>query len=335
LGVADINPDFPPERWPSHWRRLKEQRSLIFEGRYRTKDGRVFPVEIGANYFEYGDVGYNLALVRDITERKVAETKILQLNRELEQRVAQRTAALEQANKELESFSYSVSHDLRAPLRAIDGFSHILEEDYAAGLDAEGRRYLGLVRRGARQMDQLIKDILAFSRMSRAEIAMRTVNMTTLASEVFAELHAAAPERNIRFVLGPLPPARGDRAMIRQVLDNLLGNAFKYSATRPEAVIEVSGSAGPAENAYCVRDNGVGFDMRLASKLFGMFERLHSAAEFEGTGIGLAIVKRIVERHGGRVWAEAKVGEGAAFHFVLPSGQDAAVCAAVAGSSPA
>jgi signal transduction histidine kinase len=241
--------------------------------------------------------------------------------RRADEALQERTAQLEAANKELESFSYSVSHDLRAPLRAINGFSAILQEDYKSVLDADGQRYLDLVRQGAERMGRLIDDILAFSRMSRGEIGMETVDLAEMTEEIFAELSAAAPGRVIRLVLGDLPSARCDRAMIRQALRNLLSNAVKYTGPRPEAVIEVFGTAGDAENAYCVKDNGVGFDMGKGDKLFGAFQRFHSAGEFEGTGIGLAILKRIVERHGGRVWAEAKVGEGAAFHFTLPAMQ--------------
>jgi signal transduction histidine kinase/DNA-binding response OmpR family regulator len=278
-----------------------------------------------------GDLAFGVIALRDRSERKLAEEKIIKLNQDLEKRVANRTAQLEAANKDLESFSYSVSHDLRAPLRAIDGFSNILLEDYSGVLDANGQRYLGLVRQGVGRMGRLIDDILAFSRTSRSEMGMEMVEMADITREVFAELRAMAPERNINLVfgdkdlgdqdLGELPSARCDRAMIRQVLSNLLHNAIKYTSPRSDAVIEVSGMAGEAETCYCVKDNGVGFDMDYADKLFGVFQRLHSAGEFEGTGIGLAIVKRIIERHGGRVWAEGKVGEGAAFHFSLPNTQ--------------
>lgn len=323
LGVADVDPDFPKDRWPHHWQELHVQRSLVFEGRHKTKDGRIFPVEISANYFEYGKSAYNLALARDISERKRAEAEILQLNRELELRVAERTADLEKANGELEAFSYSVSHDLRAPLRAIDGFAHLLMEEHTGSLDAEGRHYLDLVCQGANHMGRLIEDMLSFSRMSRSEMGTVMVDMTALAREAFDELIAAAPGRNIRFTVGDLPPARCDRAMIHQVLSNLLDNALKYTGPKPEPLIEVTGSTVGTENIYCVRDNGVGFDMQYADKLFGVFQRLHSTGEFEGTGIGLAIVRRIIERHGGRVWAEGNVGEGAAIYFALPHGKDA------------
>jgi light-regulated signal transduction histidine kinase (bacteriophytochrome) len=252
-------------------------------------------------------------------DRRLADDDIRKLNQELEQRVQQRTAQLEAANKELETFSYSVSHDLRTPLRTIAGFSQILQEEYKGSLDPEGRRLLDMVNQGTARMGHLIDDILAFSRMSRNKMGTERVDMTTLAREVFAELQASVPERKIRFALDALPPASGDRAMLRQVWGNLLGNAIKYTAQTEEAVIEVSGSVQGNENTYCVKDNGAGFDMQYANKLFGVFQRLHTEAEFEGTGIGLAIVQRIIIRHGGRVWAEGKVNDGATFHFTLPA----------------
>ncbi len=235
------------------------------------------------------------------------------------QRIKDRTEALQQANRELEAFSYSVSHDLRAPLRAIDGFSHILLEDYAPMLDDEGKRLLNQVCANTVRMDQLIDDMLSFSRMARREMAAMTIDVTALAREVAAELQAAAG-RALRFEIAALPPARGDRDMLRQVLTNLLSNAVKFTRSRAEAVIEVGGSVTAEGGVYYVKDNGVGFDMAYVGRLFGVFERLHAQKDFEGTGIGLAIVKRIVTRHGGRVWAEGKEGQGAVFHFFLPRG---------------
>jgi len=269
-------------------------------------------------------------VMSDITARTLAEAALRKLNDELERRVAERTADLENANKELESFAYSVSHDLQAPLRAIDGFSRILMEDYKDSLDTDAQRYLGFVSEGAVRMGRLIDDLLAFSRMSRKEMGIVCIDMNALAADVFAELHAAAGRRNVRFILGELPPAYGDAAMIRQVLANLLGNAIKYTRLQPEPIIEMAGEQSGNENVYRVKDNGAGFDMQHAGKLFGVFQRLHSAEEFEGTGIGLAIVKRIVERHGGQVGAEGKAGEGAMFYFTLPCGADAAVSSAPA-----
>ncbi len=259
-----------------------------------------------------------IVLSRDVTARKQAEDAVRKLNQDLEQRVSERTAELEQANAELEAFSYSVSHDLRAPLAAIDGFSHLLTQKYEAQLDDEIRRYLDRIRANAVRMGHLIDDILNFSLTSRREMSMATVDMRELAHEVFEELRAATPQRSITLRLGELPPAKGDRAMIRQVLVNLLSNAVKYTAPRPDATIDVEGVADGERNTYRVTDNGVGFDMQYADKLFGVFQRLHGVAEFEGTGVGLAIVKRIVTRHGGQVAAVGKVNEGASVSFTLP-----------------
>jgi len=247
----------------------------------------------------------------DRLRRLETERRLEEANRGL----ARRTQELEAANKELEEFSYSMSHDMRAPLRALDGFSKILLEEHAPRLDAEGKRLLNVLRDNALRMGRLIDDILRFLRLGRRAMQCVSVDMADLAREAFAELQPKASHRRLN--VGALPPAWGDREMLRQVLLNLLSNAVKFSAGGDSA-IEIGGAAGPQENVYAVTDHGVGFDMRYVNKLFGVFERVHSAGQYEGTGIGLAIVKRIVERHGGRVWAEGKVGEGATFHFSLP-----------------
>lgn len=260
----------------------------------------------------------NRQLSHEVAERKHAEAQAREANEALESRVAQRTAQLEAANKELEEFSYSMSHDMRAPLRAIDGFAKILAEEYGAKLDDEGRRLLRVVRDNAQRMGRLIDDILRFLRLGRRRMEPCAVDMAALARDVFDELRAAAPGRSLKLEIGALPPAWGDREMLKQVLLDLLANAIKFSPLDRPAVIEVGTADDGTEIAYFVKDAGVGFDMRYADKLFKVFERVHSAGQYEGTGIGLAIVKRIVERHGGRVWAEGRVGEGATFHFVLP-----------------
>jgi signal transduction histidine kinase len=235
---------------------------------------------------------------------------------ELEQRVRERTTELEAANRELESFSYSVSHDLRAPLRAVDGYSQMLQEDYAERLDDEGRRLLRVVRDGAAGMGRLIDDLLRFAQLGRKPLSQAPVDMRALAGEVATEIGAQYPRSRVE--LGALPGAMGDRAMLRQVWSNLIGNALKYSAHGTSPCIEVGGRAEDGECVYSVRDNGAGFDMRYYTKLFKVFQRLHRQEEFEGTGVGLAIVQRVVERHGGRVWGESAPGEGACFRFALP-----------------
>jgi PAS domain S-box-containing protein len=257
---------------------------------------------------------------RDITERQQAEAKIHQLNEELEQRVAQRTALLESANKEIEEFSYSISHDLRTPLRAINGFSQILLEEQGARLDEEGRRLLKVVRDNAQRMGGQIDGILSFLRMGKREMEFTNVDIARLAQDVFAGLLATYPARSMRLETGYLPMASGDREMLREVLMNLLSNAVKFSPDGSEAVIELSGLAAETENTYKVKDYGVGFDMQYVDKLFKVFERVHPTGQYEGSGIGLAIVKRIINRHGGRVWAEGKVNEGATVYFTLPTG---------------
>jgi PAS domain S-box-containing protein len=273
---------------------------------------------------ESGKPKFLLGISVDITERKLAEGAMRELNAELQAKAAQ----LEATNKELESFTYSVSHDLRAPLRAIDGFALMLEEDYEDRLEGEGMRYLSVVRENSRKMGLLIDDLLTFSRLGRQPVARSEVNVDSLVREVVEEVlnveflgdrarTAAVPHIEV----DPLPPAHGDRGLLRQVWTNLIANAVKYSSKAAQPLIQVSGRRVGSESHYSVRDNGVGFNMQYAGQLFHVFQRLHRADEFGGTGVGLAIVHRVVTRHGGRVWAEGQVDQGAVFSFALPLGE--------------
>jgi light-regulated signal transduction histidine kinase (bacteriophytochrome) len=253
----------------------------------------------------------------DTTERKQAEEEIKRLNAELEKRVLDRTAQLEAANKELETFAYSVSHDLRAPLRGIDGWSLALMEDFGPQLDEEARHYLGRVRSEAQRMGQLIDDLLRLSRVTRAPLNRDRVDLTAVAHGIAGSLRELHAGRQIEFAIQPELTASGDAQLLEVALTNLLGNSAKFTGKQPVGRIEVGRTEREGRPAFYVRDNGAGFDMAYARSLFGPFQRLHRASEFPGTGIGLATVQRIIHRHGGRVWAEAQVDRGATFYFTL------------------
>jgi PAS domain S-box-containing protein len=254
-------------------------------------------------------------------QRERAQAALDKLNAELEQRVIERTGQLDAANKEMEAFAYSVSHDLRAPLRAVDGFVHILLDDFGPRLDDEGKRICSVISESARSMGKLIDDLLALSRIGRAAMQFSPVDMEGLANSIFHELTTPENRERIDFNVGLLPPAPGDPSLLRQVWMNLLGNAVKFSSKKKRAVIEVRAEQQGAEVVYSIRDNGAGFDMRYADKLFGVFQRLHSTKNFEGTGVGLAIVQRIILRHGGRVWVEGETDKGATFYFSMKRGE--------------
>jgi light-regulated signal transduction histidine kinase (bacteriophytochrome) len=260
----------------------------------------------------------NRKLLEEIGERERAQEEVVLLNASLEQRVAARTLELETANKELDAFCSSVSHDLRAPLRAIDGFSDALLKDYHDKLDEQGQRYLDRVRSASQRMAQLIDDLLSLSRVARTEMRRQDINLTALAWEVVAGLRQLDPERNVELIVAEGLTARGDPRLIRQVLENLLGNAWKYTSKAFAARIEMGTCEGRNGGpAYFVKDDGAGFDMAYVGKLFGVFQRLHSSVDFPGTGVGLATVQRIIHRHGGEVWAQGAVGQGATFYFTL------------------
>lgn len=303
----------------------KMDRQMLAAGESRHNEEWIPDCRQGGRFFDtlktpyFGPSGKLLGLIgisRDISERRRVEEEVRRLNADLEQRVVERTSQLEAANRELEAFSYSVSHDLRSPLRTLDGFSQAVLEDYGDALPEEGRRYLQTIREGAQRMGALIDDLLTFSRLSRAPLRTQVVRANELVRSVLEDL-GAFTRPNLEMVVQDLPPCTGDPALLRQVWVNLISNALKYSQRKVPARVEIGFQEKEGKGAYFVRDNGAGFDMRYAGKLFGVFQRLHRAEDYEGTGVGLAIVQRIVQRHDGKVWAEGAVDQGATFYFSL------------------
>lgn len=262
---------------------------------------------------------FKLSAILPVLARSLGVRRLRMENAELARQVAQRTAELEAANQELEAFSYSVSHDLRAPLRAIKGFSEILVHDHARDMSDEARRLLEIVTTNGRRMEELIEDLLRFSRLNRQYLSKRTVDLPALVREVLEEVRNDYAGRPVDVKVRDLPECHADPSLLRQVLINLLSNAFKFTRKRDHAEVEIGCRSEAGERIFFVKDNGAGFDMRQAQKLFGVFQRLHRADEFEGTGIGLSLAHRIVQRHGGRIWAEAEIGKGATFFFSLPA----------------
>ncbi len=317
MSVPDIDPIYQPGKFAEHWRDLQENGYATFETLHRSKDGRVYPVEIRANYVIFDGKEYNCAFATDISERKRIEEELHRAHDGLEKQVLQRTAELEAANNELEAFTYSVSHDLRAPLRSINGFSRVIQEDYAEKLDAEGKNALERIVAATERMGQLIDDLLDLSRTARAEMRRERVNLSGNARRIAGRLREAQPEREVEFNISEDLAVDGDERLLAVVLENLLNNAWKFTEKTSHAVIEFGATQLDGAPSYFVRDNGAGFDMAYAGNLFSPFQRLHNVDQFPGTGIGLATVKRIVSRHGGRVWAEGEVGKGATFYFTL------------------
>jgi PAS domain S-box-containing protein len=326
-GDTDLRGHHTPDFWWDEEDRDTYVRLLQEEGRVRDYlaaarrvDGSRLVVLLNAHVVrdDTGGIERIEGTVLDFTARKAAEDEVERLNAELEQRVRDRTAELDSANEELEAFAYSVSHDLRAPLRHISGFSTLLSERESEDLDEKSRHYLDVISTSVRQMGVLIDDLLQFSRSGRTPLTIEPVDMDATLAEALEPLRREVDGRDVEWTIGTLPHVVADHALLRQVWSNLVGNAVKYTQGRSPATIEIGAGGANGESVFFVRDNGVGFDMQYAHKLFGVFQRLHSDAEFEGTGIGLANVRRIVTRLGGAVWAESELDKGATFYFSLP-----------------
>ena len=311
MTVAEINTDIDLARVKPLWEQALRGERISVAGRWYRKDRTSFPVEVRVGRFELGSSPLIIAIVRDTSERERADAEIRQLNEGLERLVAERTAQLEMALREVEGFTYSMTHDLRSPILAMNAYAQILLDECGAILPGESRDRLQRINANARQMGQMIDSLLDYIRLGPEPLGKQNVDVASLAQAVLARLAGAAGKARIQ--VGEMPACQADPAMLRLVLENLISNALKFSASGPAPAIEI----GHAGGAYFVRDNGVGFDMAYAGKLFGVFSRQHRVGDFEGTGVGLAMVKRIVERHGGRVWAESAPGKGATFYFTV------------------
>lgn len=286
----------------------KSTRGVFFDVRHRLANGKTCDVEVYSGPIILNGKTLLHSIIHDVTDRK-----------QMEEALKERTTQLELANEGLESFSYSISHDLRTPLRAIDGYSRMLLKKHGDKFDEDALGKFNVIRNNAQIMGQLIDDLLAFSRLGNKELAVSKLDMNSLISDTWKELQVINPDRNISLKIHKIPSGMGDRTLLKQVYTNLLSNAIKFTNNRNDALIEAGGHVEGNESIYYMKDNGIGFDMEYYNKLFGVFQRLHSNDEYEGTGVGLAIVQRIIHRHGGRIWAEGKADQGACFYFTLPS----------------
>jgi len=313
MEITDIQAEEEVNKLMEHINQRSREVQASSGWKHHLRNGQIIDVEITSHLLDFEGHKAVLVISKDITERKKAEAQIRQLNTELQMNLMQ----LETTNKELESFSYSISHDLRAPLRALNGYSRMIEEDYASVLDDEAKRLLGNIQYNAQKMGTLIDDLLAFSRLGRKEVRKSKINTAKLVKNVLKEISIPA-EYNAVIKINSLPPADADYTLLHQVWINLISNAIKYSSKKEKPEVQIGSTETENEIIFFVKDNGAGFDMKYADKLFGIFQRLHNPTEFEGTGIGLAIVQRIITKHGGRIWAEAKINIGATFYFTLP-----------------
>ena len=318
MHVWDVDPNYPQEKRKEQWNLHRQAGERIVESEHRRRDGTTFPVRVNIYHLSFEGQEMEVAEAEDITERKQAEEEIRTLNEELEERVRQRTAQLEAANRELDAFSYSVSHDLRGPLNRIQGFSQALLEDYSEQLDKQGQDYLSRIGNSSQHMAELIDDLLKLSKVTRVKINREPVEISALVNVCLQELQFKEPQRNLEAVIKPGLVVEGDTALLRIVLENLIGNAWKFTRHEEKTRIEFGLTEMAGQPTYFIRDNGAGFEMKHASKLFTPFQRLHSEQDFSGTGIGLSIVSRIIKRHGGEIWAEGEPGKGACLYFTLP-----------------
>lgn len=317
---TDILPDSYHEKGVAAVQAALAGLSYSYEDRYKKRDGNIgwYHVRLDSIKDEKGQVTGLCISVNDTTRYRSAQAEIKAMNDSLEKKVKERTAELENANKELEAFTYSVSHDLMAPLRIIDGFSQVLLDDYRNKLDEDGLQTLQVIKRNATRMGELVNDLLNLARLGRANLVKRNVNMNDVVASVIDEMRFSTNKLEAKIKLQDLKPADCDHVLIKQVWANLLSNAIKYSKYREAPLIEIGCLEQKGQTVYFIKDNGVGFDLQYAGKLFGVFQRLHKPTEFPGTGVGLAIVHRIITRHGGKVWADAKIDDGAVFYFTLP-----------------
>lgn len=317
MTVHDIDPNFPAEVWPEHWKDLKQRGSFTFESQHRAKDGRVFPVELTVNYVEFAGKEYNCAFARDVTDRKQAEKALQKAHDELETRVAQRTAELARSNADLQQFAYSASHDLQEPLRMMGSYLLALQQQAGGKLDEQAQNFIQLSLSSAKRMQQLIDGLLAYAHVGTRGKEPETVAVGAVVDQVIADLGETIRHEGAEVTRDDLPMVTADPTLLAQLFQNLIGNAIKFHGREPPRV-HVSAQPSGKEWVFSVRDNGIGIEPEYLSRIFEVFERLHPAEAYPGTGIGLAICKRVVQRHRGRIWCQSRPGEGSAFHFSIP-----------------